>query len=178
MRIETLAIVAALAGLCVAPFEMNASALAAAEDTVGTAPAYCSTELCPEPKCAAEVADGLCSGSSKCGWAQQWEVEGSFNSGTGEVKFSIQCGGEDIATCSVGTTGVHCQDGPKGPGKKEFGCFYDILKGLPDEIAGRCVDPLNPEIIYLAVPVGTPYEMDKYAVQAVNDAETAIFRAT
>jgi hypothetical protein len=114
------------------------------------------------------------SGSSKCQgsrWAaRQWEVTGGYDEGEGTVAFFVQCGsgktkvGQNKIECEASLQHVRCDFGPdKDEG--EFGCWYTILEGDPEEIWGKCIDPLDPTVIYHAV------ELDPLGYNVFEHAE-------
>jgi hypothetical protein len=103
---------------------------------------------------------GTCAnGQPKCRsdwWRHQtWEVEGQ-HSGDGAVEFYTECGERKVAVCDTIKL-PHCASDEPGSGDGDLGCFYRILHGNPKDIAGRCIDPVDPAIAYEAVPIGTPF---------------------
>lgn len=121
------------------------------EDAGGIALA-CVGSLCPGTGCADTDSD--CEGK-KCHWWQTWGVEGD-HSGSGSVRFWVECGSGIPAVCETVNL-PHCEDGP-GDGGGKLGCFYEILHGNPRDIIGKCIDPVNPRIVYEAIPAGLPYD--------------------
>lgn len=144
-------------------------------EPVGTAPIACYDGVCAGAGCSDAANDATACGGGKCGWGQYWQVRGEFDAGEGKVKFYVKCGTSEVVECTVSVQKTECKSDVDGPGDDDFGCFYQVLEGSADDIRGRCIDPLNPEVIYLAIPAGTPYDTDKYVVNAIARAENEAF---
>lgn len=108
----------------------------------------------PEESGGADQTAGCFAAEGKsCGrhWWQSWKVKGEYAEGEGTVQFAVVCGTSDLVECKVGSAGIGCDTDLREPIDEPFRCVYRILGGQPSTISGKCVDPVNPAIVFNAV---------------------------
>lgn len=91
-----------------------------------------------------------CAEVDDCG-ETTWTVEGNYAFNEGSIKFWVQCGELELASCTVYEKNTPCSDVESSSGGA-FGCYYDVLTGDPAGYGGRCFDPVDPSRVVEAVP--------------------------
>lgn len=81
-----------------------------------------------------------------------WDVTGHYTSGSGTVKFWVQCDSKELVSCNAGNSGGHaCASGEGDATAGTLHCYYQIQVGSPTDISGSCQDPVSPGRVIAAI---------------------------